>query len=408
MGRPARLALAAAAIAAGLVVIAAATRPDGRVHVVVFDVGQGDAILVETAHGGRVLVDGGPDPERLLVALDRRVPPWDRHLDLVVLTHPHEDHVGGLPLVIERYAVGRVLDTGARGTGPGFAAWTRALEHRGIETGRLLAGATFALDGVRFEAVWPDAAAVPAEPTDDGSALNDASIVILGEAGGRRFLLAGDVEAAAEAIVVARGLPRVDLLKVGHHGSAGSSTAALLDALRPSVAVISVAARNDFGHPSPATLAALAERAATIYRTDRQGTIDAALEEARVTVRAERDVAAPAPASARAANAPAVSAGPADRDPARPAPGGRVERAPSPCAMGGLTPSPGVIAAVARAGRASRRRPLAYHRDHVRPQPRRGCRAPPLAPAAGLAPAPLPGGGRDRGLAGVPHREPIR
>ncbi|MBP1704411.1 MAG: putative Competence protein ComEC [Chloroflexi bacterium] len=291
MSRPARVALAALALAAGLVIIAAATRPDGQVHVMVLDVGQGDAILVETGRGGRVLIDGGPDPDRLLVELDRHIPPWDRRLDLVILTHPHEDHVAGLPLVVERYAVGRALDTGARGEGPGFAAWTAVLARRGVPTGRLLAGSAVGLDGVSLRAVWPDSTAVPTEPTDDGSALNDSSIVILGEAGGRRFLLAGDMEAAAEAIVVSRGLPRVDLLKVGHHGSSGSSSAALLDALRPRVAVISVAARNDYGHPSPATLAALQERGVAVYRTDRQGTIEAALDQDRVVVRAEREEA---------------------------------------------------------------------------------------------------------------------
>ena len=135
----------------------------------VLDVGQGDAILVETGRGGRVLIDGGPDPDRLLVELDRHIPPWDRRLDLVILTHPHEDHVAGLPLVVERYAVGRALDTGARGEGPGFAAWTAVLARRGVPTGRLLAGSAVGLDGVSLRAVWPDSTAVPTEPTAPAS-----------------------------------------------------------------------------------------------------------------------------------------------------------------------------------------------------------------------------------------------
>jgi len=83
-----------------------AARPASAARVSVLDVGQGDAILVEGSRGGRLLIDGGPDPDRLLVALDRRIPPWDRRIDAVILSHPHEDHVAGLPLLLGRYRVG--------------------------------------------------------------------------------------------------------------------------------------------------------------------------------------------------------------------------------------------------------------------------------------------------------------
>ena len=324
--RPARIALGALAVAAGILVIAAVTRPDGRVHVVVLDVGQGDAILVETGRGGRVLVDGGPDPERLLVALDGRIPPWDRRLDVVVVTHPHEDHVGGLPLVLERYAVGRLLETGARGTGPGAMALQAAVAAGAVPTGRLLAGDGFSLDGVRFRALWPDASAVPAEPTDDGSTLNNASIVLLGEAAGRRFLLAGDVEAEAEAVIVARSPPRVDLLKVAHHGSDSSSTTPFLDAIMPAAAVVSVGAGNDFGHPSAAVLGALARRGTAVYRTDLQGTVDAALDATGVAIRTERPLPADHGAGARPSEADARGVARARATP--PAP---VSSPPWPC-----------------------------------------------------------------------------
>jgi len=79
----------------------------------VLDVGQGDAILVEGSRGGRLLIDGGPDPDRLLVRLDARIPPWDRRIDAVILSHPHEDHVAGLALLLERWALARVVRTSA-------------------------------------------------------------------------------------------------------------------------------------------------------------------------------------------------------------------------------------------------------------------------------------------------------
>jgi glyoxylase-like metal-dependent hydrolase (beta-lactamase superfamily II) len=101
----------------GMTGVIAATRPSGGARLSVLDVGQGDAILVEGGRGGRLLVDGGPDPDRLLVALDARLPPWDRRIDAIVLTHPHEDHVAGLVLILERYAVGAVFATPMIGPG---------------------------------------------------------------------------------------------------------------------------------------------------------------------------------------------------------------------------------------------------------------------------------------------------
>ena len=104
--------------------------------------------------------------------------------------------------------------------------------------------------------------------SDDGSAVNDASIVLLGSFEGRRFLLTGDAEAVVEAELVSRGLPTVDLLKVGHHGSRTSTTEELVAAARPRVAVVSVGAGNDYGHPSRDVLARLADAGAAVLRTD--------------------------------------------------------------------------------------------------------------------------------------------
>jgi competence protein ComEC len=116
----------AVAVAGGVAV----TRSVDVARIAVLDVGQGDAILIEGSRGGRLLVDGGPDPDRLLVQLDRRIPPWDRRLDAVVLTHPHEDHVAGLALLLARYRVGRVLEPGTRGPGPGYGRGSSGLPDR--------------------------------------------------------------------------------------------------------------------------------------------------------------------------------------------------------------------------------------------------------------------------------------
>jgi competence protein ComEC len=281
--RIAALALAASFVATGLAV---AHRPDGKTTIIVLDVGQGDAILVEGSRGGRLLVDGGPDPDRLLVALDERLPPWDRRIDAVVLTHPHEDHVAGLALLLERYRVGRVFEPGMRGPGPGYAAWAARLAGGNVAIGRLSVGDRLTLDDANLEVLWPDPGAVPAEPPDTGTGINNVSIVLLGEARGRRFLLAGDIEEEIDPLLLARGLPRVDVLKVAHHGSRTSSTAAFLDAVRPGVAVVSAGASNPYGHPAPATIERLRQHGSRVFRTDLDGTVEIGIGGDGITVAA--------------------------------------------------------------------------------------------------------------------------
>src|SRR6185503_473057 len=300
-GRLAGLSLAGATVALGLSI---AYRPDGAVRVTVLDVGQGDAILVEGDRGGRMVVDGGRDPYGLLQALDERLPPWDRRLDFVVLTHPHEDHVAGLPMVLSRYRVGKVFESGLPGLGPGYRAWTALFAGVGPPRGRLASGDQLSLDSIRFTVLWPDAGRVPAEPLDDGKAINDTSIVLLGMTHGHRFLLTGDAEEEVDPTLVSRGLPRVDVLKVAHHGSRTATTGALLDATRPRVAVISVSADNDYGHPAPETLERLRARGIATYRTDLDGSVQVRLDGRSIQVHTDhqRASAAASPAADRAAD----------------------------------------------------------------------------------------------------------
>jgi competence protein ComEC len=408
--------LIAALLATAVVGVAAValTRPDGRLRITVLDVGQGDAILVDADRGARMLIDGGPDPDRLLVALDAHVPAWDRRIDLVVLTHPHEDHVAGLALLMKRYRVSRVVEPGMRGPGPGYRAWAAELAAEGRSAGRLSTGDSFTLDDVRFDVLWPDRDAVPREPTDTGTGINNVSIVLLGTFGRERLLLAGDIEEGIDPTLIARGLPRVDFLKVAHHGSRTSSTGAFLDAVRPKIAAVSVGAGNTYGHPAPATIARLGDRKARVFRTDLDGSVVVTLDGQAVSAHAEGGrsrAATPTTPTAPAALATAFRCGIPF-----PAVGSPVVRTAS--ATGPPVGPPATIVGTAAARAQIARTPTVavratvppgtwpgvglYHRVDDGPWAGRCRRPPPLPGSSALGAASRARRRRGRGLAGRP------
>ena len=327
-GRSERVVAIAVTASLIAVVVAVAPRPDGTTRITVLDVGQGDSILVEGGRGGRLLVDGGPDPDRLLIELDRRLPPWDRRLDALILTHPHEDHVAGLALLLSRYRVGRVYETGMRGPGPGYAAWARALAlPNAPPDGRLATGDRLTVDDLHLRVLWPDPGKVPVVPANGGRAINDVSVVLLGEVDGRRILLTGDVEDDVDPLLVARGLPPIDVLKVAHHGSRTASTPAFLDVVKPAVAIVSAGAGNPYGHPARSTLERLATTGARVLRTDTDGSVEIAIGAAGIRVASSGGRSAAlvgrngltARSSGGSRNATSISAGPArPRDAALP------------------------------------------------------------------------------------------
>ncbi len=374
--RAIRIAAVCVAIALVATIVGAARLPDGRAHVVVLDVGQGDAILVLGERGGRLLVDGGPDPERLVPALDARIPPWDRRIDVVVLTHPHDDHAAGLPLLLGRYTVGRAFEPGMDAPGPGYRAWREALRAHAIPSAALAAGDVLHVDGVTLRVLWPDGGRAAIEPTTDGRGINDVSIVLLGETGGGRFLLTGDAEDDVDPVLLARSLPRVDVLKVAHHGSRTATSDALLDATAPSVAIVSVGAANRYGHPSADTLARIRAHGGRVLRTDTDGTVDASFRDGRVEVRHERSTGDTEGALPRAPDAtgpvPAVAQGAPRR--------WRPDLAGTPAAHAPAPP--------AQRDDDGPRAALLYHRTDGRPRARRGRGAPSLPRSPTLVPPP--------------------
>ena len=272
----ARPSVVAGGVGALLLAISLAGLPDGRLHLTVLDISQGDAILVQAPSGAVALIDGGPDPDLLLQRIGRALPWWQRQIDVVILTHPHEDHVAGLPAVLERYRVRLVLDPARAYPNPSYA---RFLEAAQAEPGARLvtahAGQVIRLDAAASLTILFPTPADRAAPLPAGD-INNASIVTLLHSGGFMALLTGDAEAPVEALLAARGLlSPVDVLKVGHHGSHSSTTPTLLDAVQPLAALISVGVGNDYGHPHRVTLDKLEAIAGLkVHRTDLEGNLE--------------------------------------------------------------------------------------------------------------------------------------
>lgn len=226
--------------------------PDGRLQVTFFDVGDGDATLIQTPSGTRVLVDGGPSPDLLAQKLGRAVPLWDRTLDAVVLSHSDSDHVAGLTAALRRYDAGVLITNPVPGNTATYAQWTELSQREGAEVIEATAGLTVRLDRETNLTVLH-----PQDPLMGGtrSDVNNNSTVLQLRYGNFSLLITGDIESVSEELLV-REYPDLEstVLKVAHHGSPGSTTAPFLEAVDPEVAVISVGEDNKQGHPAPAVV----------------------------------------------------------------------------------------------------------------------------------------------------------
>jgi competence protein ComEC len=281
--------LGALLLAAVLIWAAVVQRPDGRLHLYVLDVGQGDALLLTTPQGHIILIDGGPDATVLETQLGKHLPFWQRRIDLLVLTHPHEDHLAGLVDVLARYQVGQVLETPYTVTSALETAWTTGLAARQVPVVAAVRGATVTMEpNLEMRVLAPDRTVLRGTHSD----LNNSSVVLRLVYRQVSLLLAGDIETEAGTRLLAEtthDLPlQATILKVPHHGSATGLSDALLAAIQPQVAVISVGANNTYGHPAPVTLAELAAVHTLTYRTDLNGTVNIASDGTRVWVQTER------------------------------------------------------------------------------------------------------------------------
>ncbi|MFZ0545099.1 MAG: DNA internalization-related competence protein ComEC/Rec2 [Candidatus Promineifilaceae bacterium] len=261
--------LSVGGMAAILLLFWGVSRPDGNLHIAFLDVGQGDAIFIQSPSGHQIVVDGGRYPSVLSQHLGREMPFWDREIDLVVATYPEADHINGLPEIFDHYHVDRLLTNGETTGSAVFAALGTAAASQGTSVLPVSAGEMISLgDGVQLEVLNPPGVLNPQVSSENSVAFRliykDFSV-----------LLTGDAEMMAEQAMLQSGRTlRSTVLKAGYHGSNTSSTAAFLAAVQPQVIVISVGQDNAFGYPHPDMLQRAADIGAVVLRTDELGTIE--------------------------------------------------------------------------------------------------------------------------------------
>jgi len=271
MGRPRRLRLGAPALAVGLFALGlawawgvgpsdggAALGPPAGLRISVLDVGQGDAILLQPRDAAAVLVDGGPPGDGLAAKLrDAGV----ARLGAAIVTHDQSDHAGGIRDLLGAFPIGRLLYGVLQGQTLAEVAAA------GVPGRRLSRGSELRSGDLRLDVLWPPTELLAGPHA--GEDPNHLALVLLARWRGFSMLLTADAE--AETTPIEPG--PIDVLKVAHHGSDDAGLGDLLDRTRPRLAVISVGADNPFGHPTPATLAALASHGVDTLRTDRDGTV---------------------------------------------------------------------------------------------------------------------------------------
>jgi competence protein ComEC len=259
-----------------ILIYQSATYNDKKLHVVVCDVGQGDAILLRTPGGSDILIDGGPD-DSVLACLGKHMRFWDRTLEMVILTHPHADHLDGLITISNYYKILSFVSENLKNNTEDFTELMKIIASKNMETKYVYAGDRFLLgNNLTFQIVGPSKRFLDISSPGGLIAKTDeqASLEILIEYGNFLALLTGDSQAAELEDTIAAGLGRVSLLQVPHHGSRFGLNSEILDALEPKIAVISVGKNNKYGHPTNFILDLLNSQKIKTLRTDEVGDIE--------------------------------------------------------------------------------------------------------------------------------------
>lgn len=245
--------------------------PDDKFHMYFLNIGQGDSTLIKTPENHQILIDGGPK-NYVLQQLDQVMPFFDKNIDLVVITHPHADHIDGLVEVLKRYEVNAILMTGVDYKSPSYDEFLKIVATKNIQTYIAKNDDDFRFGTVTFDVIYPNKSILGKRFIN----LNNSSIVAKVLYAGKTILMTGDMAFEEEAALIKTGLNlKADILKVGHHGSKTSTSQEFLKLVKPEIAIIQSGKGNSFGHPSKESLDRLkAAGAQQIYRNDIDGRIE--------------------------------------------------------------------------------------------------------------------------------------
>jgi competence protein ComEC len=242
----------------------------GKLTVAYLDIGQGDAIYIEAPNGNQALIDGGPPSGKVLSELGRMMPFYDHDIDVVISTHPDQDHLGGLPEVFNRYRVGVLFEPGIPSGNGDYQAMEQAGEKAGMKKILARVGMKIHLDkNTTLEIFYPDRD-LPARIDT-----NRASIVVRLTYGNESFLFTGDLPQSEEEYLVEKvgAALRSNVLKFGHHGSRTSTSEMFLTDVSPEYGVVSAGLDNRYGHPHKEVLDLAEKYSVPVLRTDLQGRI---------------------------------------------------------------------------------------------------------------------------------------
>lgn len=269
-------------VLAGLFFYQNAKFNDGKLHLVVCDVGQGDGIFIRTPKGSDILIDAGPD-DSILNCLSKHMPFWDRDIEVMILTHPHADHLTGLISVLKRYNVIHYFTENVKNNTVSYKRLQDTLAAKNIT-----AKFTFSGDRIDFSdkssllTVWPDNDWFEKQKLQDiqnsgkdnfSLDVNGFSVISLLSYGKFKALLTGDAGVLVEE-QIAKEVGKIDVLKVPHHGSKTGLSSLFLEEISPKLAIISAGAKNSYGHPTKEVLSLLLNHKINILRTDKNGEIE--------------------------------------------------------------------------------------------------------------------------------------
>lgn len=255
---------------------------DGKLHLIVCNVGQGDGILIRTPKGSDILIDAGPD-DSILDCLSNHIPFWDREIEVLILTHPHADHLTGLIPVLKRYKVMYYFTENVKNDTLVYRKLQDALAKNNLTAKFSFAGDRISFaDKTSLLTVWPQREwfenqklqdSQNSSPDSSSLDVNGFSLITLLSYGNFKALLTGDAGVLVEE-KIANTVGNIDVLKVPHHGSKTGMSSLFLEETSPVLAIISLGAKNRYGHPAKISLDLLAKYNIKTLRTDKNGEVE--------------------------------------------------------------------------------------------------------------------------------------